>query len=125
MTPQGTSFNLVKYSSPFLDKFKMFYYPEQVRNQPDVPPFLVCRRLSGPHTLLRPPLHRRGQLRGDHQDAAQRASHGPQEISNSRIHRLLRFRWSSTHRPKVFLYFDNGTNPNLKLVFKYAKIARY
>ena len=86
----------------FLSKAFHFYL-RQVRTEPDVPPVLVGRRLAGPHPVLGPQVHRRGQLRGDHQDADQRASCRTQEVSNPGVHRLLRLSWSSAYCPQVLI----------------------
>ena len=77
------------------------FYLRQVRTEPDVPPVLVGRRLAGPHPVLGPQVHRRGQLRGDHQDADQRTGRGAQEVPDPGICRLLRVSRSPAHRTQV------------------------
>ena len=94
-----------------------------VREEPLVPQVLVRGRLADPHRVLRPQVHRGHQLRGDHQDAHQRARPREEEVTDPGVRGLLWFCWSTAHCTEV------GTNLNFlhshssNLTFLVAKVT--
>lgn len=54
----------------------------QVPKKPSLSPLLVSGRQAASDRVQRPALHRCGKLRGDSEDAHQRACHGQEKVSD-------------------------------------------